>query len=1063
MNRQPRNESQGNHNNQRGPIAWMARNSVTSNLLMLVFIIGGLLVSLQLRQEVYPDFQLNTVRIKVNYSGATPQEMEQSVVLPIENAIAGIEGIKQINARAAGSFATVIVELINNADVDQVQKEIERAVDRVRLPTEAEEPLIERQGRRYEVIELMLYGNTDPVALRETATLLRDTLLRSSTGLTQVELDLAPKYEIQVAVAQEQLQRYDLSLETLSRRITDHAINQSGGKLETAGGDLLITLDNRKEWASDFKDIPIIASDDGFQLPLGELASVTDGFNERKTTFFYNGQPALSIKVYRVADQTPAGVSAAVHEQMPVLQSLLQPGMSLDVVTDDAVIFQQRMGLLLKNAFSGLVIVLVVLALFLDLRLAFWVTMGIPTAFLGTLLFLPVMDISINMISMFAFIIALGIVVDDAIIAGENIYEHMNQGMPFAQAAVIGVQDIAVPLTFSILTNIVAFLPILLMPGTLGLTFRVIPFVVATVFIISWVEALFILPAHLASLREGEPRGLFYYAAALRSWVTRGLNHFVDNGYAPLLAMLLKQRYLVAATGLTLLMISLSYLLGGHLGFSTMPRVEADVATARAILPLGTSIADASLVRQQLEQSALALREAHGGTALVKGISSFQRNQDGEFTIIVRLFLQPAELREMSTREVSSRWRRLTGTIPGVEGIRFSSSGSGPGADVAGVTVELRHHDNRILEQASEEMSGRMGDYAGVVDIVNTFATGSQQLALELLPTGKAMGLDEKELARQVRSAFNGVRAIRQQRGSEEVDVQVSLPESQRTSEYHLERLMIRVGKEHVPLMQVAAIKRENAAAIIQRRAGQRRVLVTADVTPASHAMMLSQTLADEVFPDLRERYPGLNIGFRGDQIEQQESMGSLLTGSLLVLLALYCLLAIPFKSYTQPLIIMIIIPYGLIGAVAGHILLGYSMSVVSLLGALALSGVVINDSLLIVTETNRQKSTGLDTVSALVAACRRRFRPIILTTLTTFGGLAPMILEPSRQAALMIPMAISLGFGIVFATAITLLLLPSLYLILDDIKGAFCPCYPPCADNKPLQQQACVYASKQE
>ncbi len=503
--------------------------------------------------------------------------------------------------------------------------------------------------------------------------------------------------------------------------------------------------------------------------------------------------------------------------------------------------------------------------------------------------------------------------------------------------------------------------------------------------------------------------------------------------------VLLEFRYLVVALGIAMLMTSISYIAGGHMGFTTMPKVEAEFSAGRATLPVGTSLEDATAIRHRLERSAQNVMDENGGKALVKGISSIQRNLDGEFIIIVRMFLQPSEVRTMSTKEVSRLWREATGNIPGVEGIRFSSAGSGPGSDVAGVTIEMRHHDNNMLEEASNELAMMLAGYAGVIDIENTFSSGSSKLNLKLLPAGQSLGLNEKELAKQVRSAFNGVRSIRQQRGSEEVDIKVMLPDYQRASEFDLEQLPVRVGNDYVPLGQVASITRDYSASVIQRREGRRRVIVSADITPSSEAMTLSQTLSEETFPILKQSYPGLDIGFRGDQIEQKESMDSLFVNGIMVMLALYCLLAIPFRSYSQPFIIMAIIPFGLIGSVLGHVALGYTMSVVSLLGVLALSGVVINDSLILVTEANeRREKDQLGVHDALLEACHRRFRPIILTTLTTFGGLSPMILETSNQARFMIPMAISLGFGILFATLITLLLLPCMYSVLEDIKGVF-------------------------
>lgn len=483
--------------NRRGAIAWMAGNGVTPNLLMLFFIIGGLLMAWQIKKEVYPNYQHNSIRIWVHYPGSTPAEMEQGVTLPIENAINGIEGIKEIHGWANSAGSNLTAELMNGVDAERVLREVESAVNRAPLPAGAEKPRIFRNETRDQSFELVLYGDADLIALKETSTEIRNILL-SSPGITQVEIGGFSKYEVQVQVDSLTLQQYGLGLDDIANSISRHAINQSGGRLETAGGDILLQIDESRGWAEDFSDIVVMQTPTGSKRYLEDIATIRDGFANRHNRNFYNGYPSASIRIYRIADQTPVSISESVYALMPELEASLQPGISLEVVDDDAVIYQQRMSLLLKNAFSGLLLVLLVLALFLDVRLAFWVTVGIPTAFLGAVLFLPSMDVSINMISMFAFIIALGIVVDDAIIAGENIHEKMSQGMRFTDAAIEGAKDIATPLTFSILTNIVAFIPIWFLPGTLGLTFKVVPIVVAAVFIISWVEALFILPAHVA-------------------------------------------------------------------------------------------------------------------------------------------------------------------------------------------------------------------------------------------------------------------------------------------------------------------------------------------------------------------------------------------------------------------------------------------------------------------------------------------------------------------------------------------------------------------------------------
>ena len=534
--------------NRRGAIAWMADNGVTPNLLMLFFILGGLLMAWQIKKEVYPNYQHNSIRIWVHYPGSTPAEMEQGVTLPIENAINGIEGIKEIHGWANSAGTNITAELMNGVDAERVLREVESAVNRAPLPAGAEKPRILRNETRAQSFELVLYGDVDLIALKETSTEIRNILL-SSPGLTQVEIGGFSKYEVQVQVDTLTLQQYGLGLDDIANSISRHAINQSGGRLETTGGDILLQIDESRGWAEDFSDIVVIQTPAGSKRYLEDIATIRDGFANRHNRNFYNGYPSASIRIYRIADQTPVSISESVYALMPGLEASLQPGMMLEVVDDDAVIYQQRMSLLLKNAFSGLLLVLLVLALFLDVRLAFWVTVGIPTAFLGALLFLPSMAVSINMISMFAFIIALGIVVDDAIIAGENIHDKMSQGMRFTDAAIEGAKDIATPLTFSILTNIVAFIPIWFLPGTLGLTFKVVPIVVAAVFIISWVEALFILPAHVAHIDYRQPPRWTRPFNAVQRKVDSGLQWFIRRIYQPTLQRLLAGRYIVGSDG----------------------------------------------------------------------------------------------------------------------------------------------------------------------------------------------------------------------------------------------------------------------------------------------------------------------------------------------------------------------------------------------------------------------------------------------------------------------------------------------------------------------------------
>ncbi len=1018
----------------RGPIAWMVNNRVTPNLLMLFLLIGGLMLSMQIRKEVFPEFTLDIVNVSVAYSGATPEEVEQGIVLAIENEIRGIEGIEEITARASEGSAMVSAELMNGANPDRTLQEIEQAVGRIStFPEEAEKPVVSLGGRKHAVLDLVLHGNVNEVTLREQAETIRDRLLQSP-GITQAELDGARNYEVQVEINRDTLRRYQLTLSDVANTIRNSALDLSGGTLKTEGGEISLQVQERRDWARDFAGIPLVTSAEGGLLTLGDVASVKDGFEDSDVYNTWNGNPSIAITVFRVGDQTPIGISDAVHDALPAITAELPPGISLVVADDDSDIYRARMDLLLKNAFMGLLLVLVVLGLFLEFRLAFWVTMGIPISFLGALLVLPGLDVSINMVSMFAFIIALGIVVDDAIIAGENIYENMQQGMDFHKAAIIGTRQVAVPLTFSILTNVVAFLPILFLPGFLGKIFMVIPIVVISVFLISWIESLFILPAHLAWMKKRPASQLGRRLDHFQESVDRRLQGFIHHRYQPAISQIMHHRYLTMAIGIALLMIAIAYMGSGRLGFTLMPRTESDRATATATLPYGNPLSQAEAVREQLEIAAREVAENNGGDTLLHSIEARINSNE----VKVFMHLQENGIRPVSTTDVTRLWREAVGPIPGIQGLAFSATGRGPGGGSA-LTVELSHRKTAMLRAASDQLAEDLARFQGVSDIENTFASGKPQLSFKIRPEGRSLGLTARDLASQVRSSFYGSQAFRQQRGSNEVRVMVRLPEYQRISEYDLEQLMIRTpAGDDVPLFQVAEVIRDESASTINRRNSRRTVDVKADVTPLGKTPQVIAALEKSVFPELQAAYPGLDISLQGRQADERESLSSMITGGALALMMLYLLLAIPFRSYSQPFIVMAVIPFGVVGAVIGHVLMGYTLSMVSLFGIVALCGVVVNDSLIMVDYANQQRQKGLNGYDAIMQAGVRRFRPIMLTTITTFGGLAPMIFETSRQARFMIPMAISLGFGILFATLITLVLLPCLYGILEDTKALF-------------------------
>jgi len=619
-------------------------------------------------------------------------------------------------------------------------------------------------------------------------------------------------------------------------------------------------------------------------------------------------------------------------------------------------------------------------------------------------------------------------------VVGENVYFHRQQGLPWYEAAVTGARDIATPVIFSILTNMVTFMPLLFVPGFMGKVFREIPLVVVTVFFISLIESLFILPAHLAHKKDASETGFF---SKLHEWQQRFSVYFtrlVRTRYGPFLSLVLRWRYISFSVGAMVLMLAFGYVKSGRLGFELFPKIESDYAAVTANLPFGTAVERTKKVQQVLVEAGKAVAERNGGDRLVEGVYA---SVDGSQTQ-VRIYLTPPKIRPISTAKMTQLWREEVGELAGLEFIKFESDAGGPGRGAA-ISVELSHRDIKVLENASAELAEAMEYFPNVIDIDDGFAPGKQQIDFKIRPEAQSLDLHAADVARQVRQSYYGAQAIRQQRGRNEVKVMVRLPKEERISEFHLEEMILRTpdGGE-VPLLEAVDLERGRADTSIERRNGRRVVTVSADVRPRSQAAQVTEALNAEIFPKLASHYPGLSFSYQGRQADRTESIQSLLRGLLIALVIIFAMLAIPLNSYVQPLIIMVAIPFGLVGAVIGHIIMGYSLSVLSLFGIVALSGVVVNDSLVLIDMANRYRKENLLASDAIHKAALQRFRPIMLTTLTTFGGLAPMIFEQSRQARFLIPMAISLGYGIVFATVITLVIVPSVYLIVDDIRRLF-------------------------
>ena len=1017
----------------KGLIAWMVHNSIAAHLIMFLLLGGGAWTAITMQKEVDPEFALDTVDVRVAYPGAAPAEVEQGILLPVEEAARGVPGIKEIRSTAREGSGSVQFELVSGVDRIKAYQDIDQAVAQIRtFPDEVEKPDVSLRTRQREVMSLGLYGPVDVWALRQLAEQVRDQLL-NQPEITQVELGNVPDYVTHVEIPLEQLREYGLTLGEVANIIEQSSRDVAAGSIDTSAGEILLRVNERKLWSEQLRDVVVVSGATGGPVLLRDIARVYDGFEEEGFHSQFNRQPSVELEVYRVGTQSPLEIVEAVDRVWSTLEDTLPPGVQMRIDNNSAEDFGDRLNLLLKNGALAVIIILVILSLFLEVRLSFWIMMGMAISFVGSFLVLPMADISINMISMFGFLVALGIVVDDAIVVGENTYAHRQLGMSRVEAAVVGAQEVARPVTFSILTNVVAFLPVLFLPGVTGNYWWALPAVVITVLLFSLAEALFILPAHLGHVGK-RSRGAV--ADELHGWhtaVSRGFSHWIDTRYRPFLDLCLRHRYVTLTASLVVLVVTSGYALSDHMGMVLMPEMAADEIEAGVSLPVGTTRDQAAAVADRITEASYRMFEEHDLYRAAEGIKT---NVRGGTFIDVEIVMRPPDERDMSTAEVIQLWRDQIGDIEGVDQITFEAE-RGPGGWRPDIAIDLSHADIEVLAQAGEAFLRRLESFEATRDVGDNYDPGKSQLNFTLLPEGRALGLTSAAVGRQVRDAFFGAVALRQLRGTNEIEVRVKLPESERKDMRFLDDFVLRTpdGVE-VPLMSVVNVDRGEAFRSIVRRDGRRVITVSSKVEPKSAAGGVLQVVREELLPQLRAEYPGLTWTFEGSQAEMRESTATLWGGFAMAMAAIYALLAVAFGSYTQPLIVMMAIPFGLVGAVLGHMLLGYDLSLVSMMGVVAVSGVVVNGALIMVDHANRSRREQLSAYEAIHQAGLRRFRPIMLTTMTTFGGLTPIILESSRQAYHLVPMAISLGFGIVFATTIMLVVVPCLYMMLEDLRG---------------------------
>ena len=1045
-------------------VAWFAKNYVAANLLMALLVVGGLFTIPQIKEEIFPEINLPVVSVSVEYPGASPEEVEQAICVRIEQELRGLQGVKHIHSNASEGVGSVSIEMLAGEDVRRRIDDIRTRVDSITtFPDEARKPLIQQMEVRFQVLDVAISGSVDEHTLRRLGEQARDEI-SALPGVTDVELVWARPYEIAIEVSRDDLERYDFTFDDLERAVQRSSLDLPGGSIKTEGGEILLRTKGQAYRRTDFESIPLRTLPDGTRLTVGDVARVVDGFEENDRVALFDGEPAVVVQVYRVGQQSALEISRSVRDYLAQASERLPAGVHFTLAQDDARVLRDRLDTLLGNARSGFLLVFLVLALFLRLRLALWVSLGVPISFLGALWLMPSLGQSINLISLMAFIVVLGIVVDDAIIVGENAHTHQSRGGKQLAGAIQGAIGVGTPVVFGVLTTVAAFAPMLFVPGPMGRVAKVIPLIVIVCLLFSLIESLFILPAHLGhgGSLDREPR-----TSLARRWrvfhdgIARGLRHFIEHRYRPALERAIEWRYLTVAVAITLLLLSGALVGGGWIKFTFQPAVENDVAVAYVAMPQGTPIETTRAAVEQLSRAAEqvateaqqsgevdARRSVFAHVSISVGQQPYKRKQaSGASTFAesertgshlgeIQLEVIGASERRVSVTELTRRWREATGELVGADELSFSSELI---AKAAPIHVELRAHDLDDLRDAAQQLRGRMEQYPGVIDLADSAQGGMRELEIEILPSAEALGLSVSDLGRQVRQAFWGHEAQRIQRGQDDVPVMLRYPLDERRSLAGLERMRIRTAAgSAVPFSAVARATLGEGYSTIGRTDRQRVVTVTGDVDPAAaNANEVVASLKRRDLPEIQAAFPGIEFSFEGEQREQSEFLSSLARGWAIALLVIYALLAIPLRSYGQPLIIMSAIPFGLVGATWGHLFLGYDFSMMSVIGLVALSGVVVNDSLVLVDYVNQQRASGSSLREALLEAGTARFRAILLTSLTTFAGLTPLMLESSMQARMLIPMGISLAFGVIFATAITLLLVPCLYLILEDLTRA--------------------------
>ena len=1033
-------------------IAWFARNSIAANLLMAAVLLGGVYCAFfQITLELEPDRTYGGIYVSKYYPGATPKDVQKDILIPIENALESLDGVEQLNADAYRERARIWVEAKPGVDLRVLKEDIEsllKTITTLPAPNEPFRVSIPSRSDRREVIWVVVTGNLPETELLEAARRVRDDLL-NIPGISRVSEGRSIRRQLSIELDSSRMEAYDLSFQSVANAIRQFSIDLPAGAIRSSSGSIVVRTRGQAYTREDFAKIPLRSSN-GSRLLLDEVAEITEDFHEEKVASEFNRRTAIRVEVSRTGKESALDIAEKVREYVRSSRERFPEGIVLGTHNDRALSLKSRLETLAGSLLQGAVLVMIVLGIFLRPQLAFWVVAGIPVSFAGGILMMHFFGVSANMMSLFGFIIVVGVVVDDAIVTGENVYSRMQGGLAPLEASIEGTREVTVPVTFGILTTIVAFLPLLFFEGMTGDFSRQIPLVVTPVLLFSLVESKLILPTHLKHLRIREPR---HSVARLQSKVAAGLENFVREIYFPCLQKVIAYRFAAIAFFIASALLLAGYFSGGRLGYVSIPSVDRPELVASLDLPEHVQI---DTTRKYLDRMSDAVDTMRGEFVDQKTGESYIGNHwrligtssarkpynpsDG----VIYLGLTPPGLRSdpgPDNDTIIRRWRELIGELPGNTALRIRTQktrGDDGERESDPLQLELRGPDSETKRQVSRQIADVFRSYEGIESAWAHNRDQQNELELTLKPRAADLGVTQQTLARQIRQAFFGEEAQRILRGHDEYRIMVRLPKTQRESLHTLGQLRIRTpaGAE-VPLFTVANVNFVKAPSFIERN--DKAEITRVGAEPASKNVDVLR-IARSAEPQIRELlrdHEELSFQYSGFVAEAEEANKRFLIGAAALMFALYALLAIPFQSVLQPIYILSVVPFGVIGAMLGHILLGITPSDLSLFGILAMAGVVVNDSLVMVDDVNKRVRRGVPLFQAVTESGCRRFRPIFLTSATTFVGLIPLIFDSSLQAQFLIPMAVSLAFGVLFATGITLFLIPCVLLAADDVGRA--------------------------